>query len=103
MPRARITREGDRAIVPVGADFSGESVSRLRSEMREMLRDGVHDLILDFTLVQQIDAEGTALLLSARNSFLKIKGNFGVMNVSPDLLNLFQALRLHDCFPVAGI
>ena len=78
------------------------SMPELRSKMREVLAEGVRELVVDLTDVQMVDSSGIGLLISAHNSLRKLGGRLSVTHASPEILQLFQTMRMHQHFTVSG-
>jgi anti-anti-sigma factor len=98
-----VTREDNKAIVrPAGDSIVAASIPELRSKMREVLADGVRELVVDLTGVQMVDSSGIGLLISAYNSLSKTGGTLAVVHASTEILELFRTLRMHQRFSVSG-
>lgn len=96
-----ITREGARAVIqPNGEDIVAANVPDFRSRIRGALEDGVTELVVDMTHVTMVDSSGIGLLISAHNSLRKRGGRLSVTNVSPEILDLFRSMRIHQHFSV---
>ncbi len=98
-----ITREANKAVVrPAGDGIVAASLPELRLKMREMVEAGVRELVLDLTDVRMVDSSGIGLLISAFNSLRKMGGNFAVIHATPEILELFRSMRMHQHFSVTG-
>lgn len=98
-----VTQEGGRAVIrPSGDSIIAASVNELRTGLRGLLDDGVRNLVVDLTDVRMVDSSGIGLLISAYNSLRKVGGHLEVVHVSPELLELFQTMRMHQHFAVSG-
>jgi len=98
-----ITREDDRAVVqPSGDTIVAANIPELRLKMRDIVADGVRDLVIDLAGVQMVDSSGIGLLISAYNSLRKVGGRLALIHASDDLLALFRAMRMHQHFSVTG-
>jgi anti-anti-sigma factor len=99
----KITREDNKATIePAGEDIVAASVPELRSRMREVVAEGVRDVVVDLGQVQMVDSTGIGLLISAHNSLRKLGGQLAVIHASPEILELFQTMRMHKHFSVSG-
>ena len=97
-----ITRKEDRAIVQPGGDVVAAHVPELRSALRQVIGQGVREMTLDFSQVRMVDSTGLGLLISAHNSVHKAGGSLSVIHASQDILDLFQSMRIHQHFRIAG-
>jgi anti-anti-sigma factor len=102
MEMINLIREDDRVVIqPMGQDVVAAFVPELRSKLREVLDDGVRDLVVDLVDVRMVDSTGIGLLISAHNSLRKLGGKLAVVHASPDILELFQTMRIHQHFSVS--
>jgi anti-sigma B factor antagonist len=98
-----VTREDNRAVVrPAGDSIVAASIPELRSKMREIVGEGVRDLVVDLTDVRMVDSSGIGLLISAYNSLRKVGGQLAVIHASTEILDLFHTMRMHQHFSVTG-
>jgi anti-anti-sigma factor len=98
-----ITRENNRAVVqPSGNTIAAANIAELRLQMRDIVADGVRDLVVDLAGVQMVDSSGIGLLIAAYNSLRKLGGQLALIHASDDLLALFRSMRMHHHFSVTG-
>jgi anti-sigma B factor antagonist len=98
-----MTRVDNKAVLrPDGDKIVAATLSELRAKMRGMVEDGVQELEIDLTDVKMVDSSGIGLLISAFNSLRKVGGRFAVTHASPEILELFQTMRMHQHFSVTG-
>jgi anti-anti-sigma factor len=98
-----VTREDKKATIrPAGDNIVAASIPELRSKMRNIVEEGVRELVVDLTGVQMVDSSGIGLLIAAYNSLRKVGGRLAVIHASADILELFQTMRVHQHFSVSG-
>ena len=98
-----ITRDNDRAVVqPAGDTIVAANIPELRVQMRDIVADGVRDLVIDLAGVHMVDSSGIGLLISAYNSLRKVGGQLALIHASNDLVDLFRSMRMHQHFSVTG-
>ena len=98
-----VTREDNKAVVrPTGDNIVAATLPELRLKLREMLEEGVREMVVDLVDIRTVDSSGIGLLMSAFNSLRKVGGQLAVVNASEDLLALFQTMRMHQHFSVSG-
>ena len=98
-----ITREDNRAVVqPSGDTIVAATIPELREQMRDIVDQGVRDLVIDLARVRMVDSSGIGLLIAAYNSLRKVGGQLAVIHASEDLLQLFRSMRMHQRFSVTG-
>lgn len=97
-----ITKDTNQTVMKLEGDLVASSVPRIRTLLRELVAEGVQQLVIDITAVQMVDSAGLGLLISAHNSIKKIGGQLSVVQASPDILELFTTMRIHQHFSVSG-
>jgi anti-sigma B factor antagonist len=98
-----VTREGHKVVVqPAGDSIVAASIPELRSTLREIVAQGVQELVIDLAQVHMVDSSGIGLLISAFNSLRKTGGRLALIHASAELLELFQTMRMHQHFSVSG-
>jgi anti-anti-sigma factor len=102
MTDATVTRQDNQAVIQPAGDLVAASVAALRSVMRGIVGDGVQELVVDLTHAQMVDSSGIGLLLSAHNSLCRTGGRLAVIHASPEILDLFMTMRIHQHFSVSG-
>jgi anti-anti-sigma factor len=101
MQNLAITQEGDIATIVPAGDIVAATTPPLRAAMRDLVRQGIREMVIDLTNTTMIDSAGLGLIMAAHNS-LKGKGEIKVVQASADLLNLFHAMRIHQHLTVSG-
>ena len=97
-----ITQEGKKAILNLEDNITAANVPELREIIKELVAQGVNDIVVDLTSVQVIDSSGIGLLVATHNSLARLSGTMEVINTSPELLELFKAFRLDKHFSILG-
>lgn len=99
-----VTRQQQEAIVrPEGNGIVAATSDELRSKLRGLIEDGVRRLALDLAEVVMVDSSGIGLLIAAHNSLRKAGGHMEVIHATPEILELFQSMRMHQHFPISGM
>jgi anti-sigma B factor antagonist len=98
-----VTRQDRQVVVrPAGDSIVAASIPELRSKMREIVAEGVQELVIDLADVHMVDSSGIGLLISAFNSLRRVGGRLALIHASAELLELFQTMRMHQHFSVSG-
>jgi anti-anti-sigma factor len=97
-----ITKETQQTVMKLEGDLVASSVPRVRALLRELVADGIQNLVIDLSNVQMVDSAGLGLLISAHNSIKKVGGQLSVVEASADILELFTTMRIHQHFSVSG-
>lgn len=74
----------------------------LRPRLLQDLAEGVSQVVFDLRGTEVVDSSGIGLLIATHNSLNKTGGSLEVVGVSPEIMNLFKAMRLDRHFSVAG-
>jgi anti-anti-sigma factor len=99
----QVTRENNRAVVqPSGDTIVAATLPELRLTMRDIVGEGVRDLVIDLSGIRMVDSSGIGLLIATYNSMRKLGGRLAVVNASNELLELFRSMRMHQHFSVTG-
>ena len=102
MEQLTITQEGTTATVIPAGDIVIATAMPLRTAMRDLIRQGSRQLVLDLSNTCMIDSAGLGLIMAAHNSLKSVQGELRVIQASTDLLGLFQAMRLHQHLNISG-
>lgn len=102
MTDLQIRREGSAVVVVPDGDILASTVPRLRPAMRDAVRSGAREMVVDLAGTSMIDSTGLGLLLSAFNSMQAAGGTFSVVHASDEILELFHTMRIHQHFSVSG-
>ena len=102
MPEFEVRREAEAAVLAPLGDVLASAVPELRPALRELVRSGVRDLVVDLRAASMIDSTGLGLLLSAHNSMQAVGGKFAVVQASDEMLELFRSMRIHQHFSISG-
>jgi anti-anti-sigma factor len=98
-----VTREDNKAVVqPSGDTIVAATIPELRLRMRDIVSEGVRDLVIDLSGVRMVDSSGIGLLVATYNSMRKMGGQLSIVHASNELLELFRSMRMHQHFSVTG-
>jgi len=93
--------ETTRLYTPHG-DLTASSAPEIRITLKNLIAEGVRDLVIDMVNTRVIDSTGIGLLVATHNSLLRLNGKMAIINVSQDLLELLTAFRLDKHFSISG-
>ena len=74
----------------------------LRPRLQQAMAEGISSVVFDLGRSDVVDSSGIGLLIATHNSLKTKGGRLRVVNVSPEILNLFKAMRLDRHFTVEG-
>ena len=80
--------------VTMQGDLTASVVPELQGVLKEKLQQGIDEVVFDLATTVMLDSSGIGLLIAASNTMGRQKGRISVLNVSPDILQLLQSMRL---------
>ncbi|HNA89420.1 MAG TPA: STAS domain-containing protein [Anaerolineales bacterium] len=83
-------------------DITAAVVPMIRIELKNLIAEGVRDLVVDMSNTRVIDSSGIGLLVATHNSLQRLNGRLIIKNLSKDLMELLQAFRLDKHFNISG-
>jgi anti-anti-sigma factor len=99
----QIIRDGSQAVIRPGCDVTATCTPELRAALKNLVAEGVRQMVFDLAEIHIIDSSGIGLLVAVHNSLARLGGVLAVINASPDLLDLFKALRLDRHFSITSV
>lgn len=96
-----ITNEQQVVFQPEG-DLVASSAPELRAKLRDLVRNGARQVIIDLGNASMVDSVGIGLLIASHNSLQKVGGQLSIVRASPDILELLTTMRIHQHFSVSG-
>jgi serine/threonine-protein kinase RsbW len=100
MTETKMIQNGSEARFVLGGDLIASAVDEARALMKQALQDGVTDFVVDFQNVRMIDSMGIGSLVAMHNSMTKIGGKLMIVNVSEEIFELLQSMRLDRHFVI---
>lgn len=89
-----LEQNGKDCRVTMHGDLVASVIPDLRAALKEKLQPGVEEVLFDLGATVMLDSSGIALLIAASNTMARQQGRLRVLNVSPDILQLLQSMRL---------
>jgi anti-anti-sigma factor len=89
-----IVRNDKKIRIMIKGDLTAPGVPELQAMLKQELADGIQEILFDFKDTSILDSSGIGLLVAACNSLSRVKGTMRVINVSHDLMQLLQSMRL---------
>jgi len=99
---SRIVRRDDQTVIMVEQNIISTTAKDFREELLAMIKPDTKELIIDLTGVEMIDSVGLGVFIATHNGLNKIEGKLKVINVAPNILNLFKTMGLDRHFEVVG-
>lgn len=102
MSSITVERKADSAELRFSENLVSETVEDLRGTLKKLLSENVGRLVINFKSVEMIDSMGIGLLVSTHNTLTSRGGELTIVNLCPDLLELFSVMRLNEFFSIEG-
>ena len=93
------TPEGSKLTVALTGRLDTTTSPALEAEMKSSL-DGVTELVFDFAKLEYISSAGLRVLLFTQKT-MSPKGSFVILNVHPDIMEVFDITGFSDIFTFA--
>jgi anti-anti-sigma factor len=97
-----IERNGRKCRVKLAGEFVASVVPDLKTAMQTELQAGVDELEFDLRDTPMLDSSAIGLLIAACNSLARQGASLRVVNVSPEILQMLQSMRLVSRLNVTG-
>ncbi len=85
---------GRNCRVTMQGDLIASDVPDLQAALKQQLQRGVDEIVFDLAATVMLDSSGIGLLIATCNTMARQQGRIRVINVSPDILQLLQSMRL---------
>ena len=90
------------ATVSLDGALTLTEAQELRPRLQQAMTEGISSVVFDLGRSDVVDSSGIGLLIATHNSLKAKGGRLRVVNVSPEILTLFKAMRLDRHFTVEG-
>jgi len=97
-----LERQDKRTVVSLTANLTASLVPGLQAALRDALAAGETEVVFDLGNTIMLDSSGIGLLIATSNTLARQKGRIRVVNVSPDILQLLQSMRLTNRLNASG-
>ena len=91
-------KDNKAEIAPIGR-LDTTTSPELEKELKEILEQGIDDLVLDFADVDYVSSAGLRVLLFAQKS-VNEKGEMLIRNVRPEIMEVFDMTGFADILTV---
>ena len=83
-------------------DLTAVTAQEIRIQLKDLIRHGLRELVIDLSNTRVIDSTGIGLLVATHNSLRRIDAKLTLINVSQELFELLKAFRLDKHFSITG-
>jgi anti-sigma B factor antagonist len=88
------------AVIDPQGDLGLRTIVDVKNGIGGLLRDGCRTLILDCTGVNRLEAMSLGVLVERLCRARDVGGTLALANLSPEVVNRLQELRVHTLFPI---
>lgn len=89
-----VTQNNQTCQVALASDLTAGLVAELQAALKEQMQPGVAEVVFDLARTTLLDSSGIGLLIATANTLGRRNGRIRVINVSPEILQLLQSMRL---------
>jgi anti-anti-sigma factor len=93
---------GPTCQVTLHGDLVASGIPELQAALKQSLQPGVAEVVFDLAATAMLDSSGIGLLIATSNTLARQQGRIRVLNVSPDILQLLQSMRLAGRLNASG-
>jgi anti-anti-sigma factor len=97
-----LERQAGLCRVRLEGDLTASLVPNLQDALKRELAQPTEEIVFDLSHAAMLDSRGIGLLIATHNSLAGKSGRVRVINVSPDILQLLQSMRLVRRLNVTG-
>ena len=102
MSSITVEKKAESAEIRFSENLVSDTVEDLRGTLKKLLSEQLNRITLNFQSIEMIDSMGIGLLVSTHNTLTARGGDLVIVNLSPDLLELFTVMRLNEFFTIEG-
>lgn len=90
--------KGRHKIIALSGELDLYNVGKLKKEIQPLLKEEVSSLVIDLTNLKYMDSSGIALMAHCRKKMLEKNGEFALMGVGQDIINVLRLAALEQFF-----
>jgi len=85
-----------------GKNIETSTVQGLKGRILSMINQGIKEITIDFSGVEDIDSNGLALLIGAHNSLKSTGGKLKIKHASDKIYKFIRTMHLDKCFDIVA-
>jgi len=94
-------KSATKKTIKPGKDLILSVANALKEQILSLIAQGIKEITIDFTGIEDMDSEGLALLIASQNSLKKIGGKLKIKNVSEKIYKFMQTIHLEKQMEVS--
>lgn len=91
---SKVKKNKDNAVITFTAKDLPSNFSKLKTDLLQLIGQGVKKIELDFAKVKSLDVHTLVLLVSSQNSISAVDGKLNIVNCQDSVLNWLGTLNL---------
>ncbi|MBN1596500.1 STAS domain-containing protein [candidate division FCPU426 bacterium] len=96
----RLFNEDDVAVISLINDIDMQEVVNIRNTIAQIICSGCHQLVLDLSRVQHINATGIGILAESLRRIRQLQGDLKLAGLNPQLRNVFALTGMDKFFHI---
>lgn len=97
-----IERNDKQRRLVLNGDLTASALPKLQAALKAELAHDANEVIFDLRKTLMLDSSGIGLLIATHNSLTRKQGTLRVVQVSDDILQMLQSMRLVSRLNVTG-
>ncbi|MFH1060366.1 MAG: STAS domain-containing protein [Pseudomonadota bacterium] len=97
----QIKRQGERLLISFSGRIDQQQVSEFKMPLAMAEASRAPEVVLDFSAVSYIGSMGIAVMVQFYKGITARGGRMSLVNLSPNIAEMFRALKLHQFFNLA--
>ncbi|MEQ9364984.1 MAG: STAS domain-containing protein [Leptospirales bacterium] len=93
-----IKDKGRHKVIALSGELDLYNVGKLKKQIQPLLKEDVSSLVIDLTNLKYMDSSGIALMAHCRKKMLEKSGEFALMGVGQDIINVLRLAALEQFF-----
>ena len=98
----KMTEEGEKTSVFLSGTIDIPSAENLKHSLHEILRDDLHEVVINFDEVDSIGSSGIGALLLTHKEYTSRGIKFTIINLNKEITALFKIIKLDKLFNIKG-
>ncbi len=97
---SEIKKDGEDVTIKPGRDVVASIADDFKTELNDLVSNSTGGLTIDLDGVEMVDSVGIGVIIATHNSLNKESRKLSVTNISKDIFNLFNTMRLNRHFTI---
>jgi len=103
MEACAVEQQSKTCRVTLSGDLTASCVPEVQEKLQAALNGGAQEVVFDLGKAVMIDSSGIGLMIATSNSLAGRNGRMRVINLSGEILQLFNSMRLVKRLNATGV